>query len=261
MLDVKHISVRYGKHTVLKDISFSLARGEMVSIVGINGAGKTSLLKSILQIRVPQNGDVFIDGKNVRSFSPKERATHLAYVPQQHPFVFSTSVFETVLMGRRPHMAWRPSKRDIEKTAEILAHMKLDELAHKDIQELSSGQRQRVQLATALAQEAQYLLLDEPTSNLDIYHQLDVMHQIRRLAKEKNMGMLVALHDLNLAGRFSDRIVMMKDGHIFKVGTSDEILTSKNIRCVYDVDAKVGTRNDYFFVQPIACANLPKEIK
>ncbi|WP_419657419.1 putative ABC transporter, ATP-binding protein [Desulfosarcina variabilis str. Montpellier] len=201
MLEIFDIQAGYGHTRVLAGISAAVGKGEVLGIVGPNGAGKTTLIKCIARIIEPSGGRVSIDGIDVRRLSRPTLAQKIGYVPQHLPSRFSMSVFETVLTGRRPHAAWRPSKRDLDRTARVIRQLGLDDLALRDVGELSGGQIQKVLLARALAQQPDYLLLDEPTSSLDLYHQLEVMQMVSALVRQNAIGAIMAMHDLTLAGR------------------------------------------------------------
>nr|MCR5853009.1 ABC transporter ATP-binding protein [Methanophagales archaeon] len=171
--------------------------------------------------------------------SRREIAKKMGYVPQSTHQVFPNTVFDVILMGRRPHFAWKCNEKDIEKVLETLKMLGIENLAMRDITELSGGQQQKVFIARALAQEPEILLLDEPTSNLDIKHQLEVMNIIKSITNERGITAIMAIHDLNLASRYADRVIMMHKGRIFAVGSPEEVLTPENIREVYGVEAEV----------------------
>jgi len=257
MLEVTHLHFDYGGVRVLEDIGAGVDKGLVLSVVGPNGAGKTTLLKCIVRILQPTAGSVRIDDRETRRMSRRELARHLGYVPQNTPARFSATVFETVLSGRRPYIAWRPSRTDLERTAGVIEEMNLADLAMRDMDRLSGGQAQKVLLARALAQDAHYLLLDEPTSSLDLRHQLEMLEIIAALVKDKRMGAVMAMHDLNLAARFSDVILMLHQGRTFRWGTPLEVITPENIREVYGVEAAVRRENGYLHIQPLRCADPP----
>jgi iron complex transport system ATP-binding protein len=255
MLKVTGLYFNYNGARVLEGIGANVAKGRVLSIVGPNGAGKTTLLKCIAQILRPAAGTVVIDGRDAGGMPRRELAKHLGYVPQGMPAGFPATVFETVLAGRRPYIAWRPSRDDLERTARIIEEMNLVDLAMRDMNRLSGGQAQKVLLARALAQNTRCLLLDEPTSNLDLRHQLEMLEVIITLAKRKDMGVLMAMHDLNLAARFSDTILMLHQGKIFCSGKASDVMTPENIREVYGVEAAVRRDNGYLQIQPLRCAD------
>lgn len=247
-LRVEGVEFSYGSVKALKGISFEVEKGELVSILGTNGAGKSTLLKTINLILKPHTGVVYLDGKSVREMKREEIARRIGYVPQFHQRNV-LRVFETVLLGRKPYIKWNVTREDVEKAEKILEVMNLTQLAFRRMDELSGGEFQKVMLARAIAQEPQVLLLDEPTSNLDLKNQLEVMELIRRITKEKNLSTIVVMHDINLALRFSDRFILMKGGEIFQAG-GKEIITEENIKRTYAVEVKVIKSSDLIIVIP-----------
>ena len=240
-LRVHDIAFSYTSTPILEEITMELSASEMLGIVGPNGAGKSTLIRCINRILKPEQGSIYLDGQEIRDMSTIEIAKHLGYVPQSFTGVFPATVFDTVLVGRRPHIGWRSSESDADMIWEILEMMAIEDLAMRDFNELSGGQQQKVLIARALAQGAGTLLLDEPTSNLDIKHQIEVMELLKDLVVHKGLSAIMAVHDLNLASRYADRVIIMKDGRIFDAGSPSEVLTPENIRSVYDVDVEVVT--------------------
>ena len=232
MLSIHELSFRYKNINALEEVEITLDKGEILSIVGPNGAGKTTHLKCILRIVKPDKGTILIDGKDTSRMKRLDLARRLGYVPQNSLSRFPVTVFEAVLMGRRPYIVWKPSEKDLNVVANMLKTMDLEDIALRDLDKLSRGQRQKVLLARALAQDTDYLLLDEPTSNLDLKHQMEVMEMISSMVKQRKMAAIVAMHDLNLASRFSDRMVMLKTGRIFCAGRPQQVMTASNIRSV-----------------------------
>jgi iron complex transport system ATP-binding protein len=253
-LIVNNLGFSYGKAAILNGVDLSVGGNEVVSVIGPNGAGKSTLLKCILRLLNPGRGEVMVNGRKVDDLSRKERALSLAYVPQALPSRFPMTVFDTVLLGRRPHLAWRPSSKDVEKVWAALARMDLDALAMRDFDTLSGGQKQKVMLARAFAQEAEYLLLDEPTSNLDLRHQMEVMNMVREYAETTGRGALVTIHNLNTAARFSDRIVMLQGGKVHDCGPPADVLSSENIQSVYGVVVESACVNGSQVVIPLRVA-------
>lgn len=251
MLRIRGLDFRYKNIKALEDVGIELNKGEILSIVGPNGAGKTTLLKCILRIVEPDKGTILIDGKDTSQIKGLDLAKSIGYVPQSSPSKFPITVFDVVLMGRRPYIAWKPSKKDLEIIADLLRTMDLEDIAFRDFDQLSGGQKQKVLLARAFAQDVDYLLLDEPTSNLDLKHQLEVMEMISGMVKKKGIAAILAMHDLNLASRFSNRIVMLKGGKIFCTGKPHDVMTAENIRLVYGVEVSINTENGYPYILPI----------
>jgi len=238
-IDVQNISFSYGSHAVLNHISCRINSGEILCIVGPNGSGKSTLAKCMDGLLTPQSGTIFLGGTKSTDLSPIERARLVGYVPQSSPPNFSATVFETVMMGRRPHGSWRTSREDIHKVARIIRYMDLDQEAFRDINQLSGGQRQRVFIARALAQEPRVLLLDEPTSALDMAHQLDTMEILQTLTQTQGLSVAIILHDLNLAARYGNRILMLNRGNIHALGEPETVLTPDNLARIYGIRAAV----------------------
>lgn len=250
-LQVKDAVFGYAGTQVLKDICLEIPASSLVSIVGPNGAGKSTLLKCIDRILNVKLGKIAVDGKDIKQMGRLELAKNLAYVPQSSNRVFPTTVFDTVMMGRRPHFNWFGSDKDEEKVWQVLELLGIEGLALSVFNELSGGQQQKVLIARALVQETGVVLLDEPTSNLDIWHQLDVMETVRKLVREKKVTAVMAVHDLNLASRYSDSIIMMQQGKIVAVGSPASVLTSENIAEVYGVEARISTHAEVPYVVPL----------
>ncbi|HNX09596.1 MAG TPA: ABC transporter ATP-binding protein [Methanothrix sp.] len=243
-LIVKDLQFGYNSRTILNGISLELRPKEMLGVIGPNGSGKSTLIQCIDGLLRPETGSILLDGKELKDISRKELARKVGYVPQTTSrSFFPSTVIDTVLMGKRPHLGWRSSNKDVKNVIQVLRLIGIEDLAMRDINELSGGQQQKVLIARALAQEPAMLLLDEPTSNLDIKHQLEVVEIIREKVMEKSISAIMAVHDLNLAAKYTDRIVMMKDGKVFATGTPESVLTTENIRAVYGVVAEVIKNN------------------
>nr|WP_319540672.1 ABC transporter ATP-binding protein [uncultured Methanospirillum sp.] len=217
----------------------SIPNGTLVSILGPNGSGKSTFLKCVDRILNPQDGKILIDDSDISSLNRIDLAKKISYVPQSSVRVFPHSVFDMVLMGRRPYLGWASSGEDEERVWDVVNLLGLEEIVHYQFNELSGGQQQKVLIARALVQDTDLMLLDEPTSNLDIWHQLDVMCIVSRLVSREGITTLMAVHDLNMASRYSDLIVLMKNGSIHVAGSPNEVLTQENIAEVYGVQAEV----------------------
>lgn len=250
-LNVAGVSFHYASKSILKDVTTEVDVAEMLGVIGPNGAGKSTLIRCIDRILKPQGGSILIDGRETRKMGRKELAKHIGYVPQTTADAFPTTVFDTVLMGRRPHVGWGSSAVDIDKVAEILQMLAIESFALRNFSSLSGGEKQRVLIARAFAQEPQVLLLDEPTSDLDIKYQLEVMQVIQDIVKQKRMAVIMAIHDLNLAARYTDRIIMMKEGTIVAAGDAGSVLTPEHIRSVYGVEAEVTNGANGLHVLPL----------
>ena len=233
---IQDLSFRYRSVPVLQDLCFNVGKGKVLGLLGPNGSGKSTLIKCINQILRP-HGRVVMDGDDIHSMAICDVARRMGYVPQSETMGMSMTVFDAVLMGRRVHMGWKPASRDLNVVSRVLEEMKIDTIAMEDIWELSGGQRQKVFIARALAQEPEVLLLDEPTSSLDLRHQLDAMETIRSLVQRSGISVVMAIHDINLAARYADTVAMIRKGSIYGIGTPRELFTPRAIREVYGVEA------------------------
>ncbi len=249
-LQIRNLRFSYGSTEILRDINMGLNPSEVLGIVGPNGTGKSTLLRCIDRILIPE-GEILLDGQEISGMSRVEIAKRIGYVPQSTTGVFPATVFDMVLLGRRPHLSWRSSEEDIDKVLEMLDLMDIKDLAMRNFNETSGGQQQKVLIARALAQDVDILLLDEPTSNLDIKHQLEVMEILTELSKTKGISVMMAIHDLNLASRYSDRIIMLNGGGIRDVGDPASVLTAENIRSVYGVDVVVRNEDGKPYMIPM----------
>lgn len=236
---VRGINFDYDGIPALRNVSLEVGEGEVVGIVGPNGSGKSTLLKCVDGILRPKVGVVLVDGKETSKMRRMELARTIGYVPQGSSGTFPIRVFEMVLMGRRPYVSWKATRKDIDAVCRVLELMGMEDMAWRYFQELSGGERQKVLIARALAQEPKVLLLDEPTSNLDLRGQIEVLELIKELVRMKGLSAMMSMHDLNLAARYSDKLVMLREGHIFAAGRPCSVLTRENIREVYGVDVEV----------------------
>jgi len=253
-ITIKSLTFGYNGSTILDGLNLVVEDSEVLGLVGPNGSGKTTLIKCIDKILKPK-GSILIDGRDIDTVSRTDLAKRLGYVPQSSSTPLATTVFDTVLMGRRPHISWRVSDSDLDKVADILGLLHLEYLAMRDFSQLSGGQKQKVLIARALAQEPEVLLLDEPTSSLDMKHQLEVMETISSLVKEKKISAVMALHDLNLASMFVDKLAILKGGKIYAAGEPIDLLNAKNIRDVYGVEAVVMNNLDRPYIVPLRSLN------
>ena len=253
-LSVKDVHFSYDRIPALEDVTLGVEEGEVMSIVGPNGSGKSTLLKCINKILKPKRGAILVKNRDVSKVGLRELARLLGYVPQSANYAFPSTVFDTVLLGRRPYVNWGVGARDKEIVSQMLVLMGLESMALRQFNELSGGERQKVLIARALAQEPEILLLDEPTSNLDLRHQLEVLSLIYTAVKEKNISAVMAIHDLNLASRFSDRIIFLKEGKVYAIGEPCEVLTAENIRAVYGVETIINKDSGRPHIIPLGVA-------
>ncbi len=235
--EVADVNFSYKSRHVLDGVSFTVQADDVVSILGPNGVGKTTLIKCIDKVLKPDSGSVHIQGADLHRMSKKDIARNVGYVAQKSE-VSRTTVFDSVLLGRKPHFDWNVTDRDIRLAGRVLHLLGLDDLVLKYIDEISGGEYQLVQIARVLVQQPKVILLDEPTSSLDLSNQHMIMHLIRNIVKKNHMAAIMIIHDLNLAIRHSDKFVMMKAGQVYAAG-SHEIITPENIKAVYNIDAYV----------------------
>lgn len=236
---IDNVEFSYTSVPVLNDISLDIDGPAFVSILGPNGVGKSTLIHCINKILQPTSGSVFIDGKDVKETSIKELAKQIGYVPYSANDSFPLTVVDTVMMGRHPHSKWKSLDNDLDVVYDTLKILGISHLAMRQFNELSAGQHQKVMLARGLVQEPKILLLDEPTSNLDIRHQLDVTKMLKRLSAERGILIIMISHDINIAAKYADNVILMFQGKIFDVGTPSEVITEDNLRTVYGVESRV----------------------
>ena len=238
MMEIKHLSYHYkGYPQVLNDVSFGIEPGKFLAILGNNGVGKSTLLKCFNHILKPDAGEVLLDSQNLLKMSGREVAKQVAFVSQSVPSTQMT-VHDVVMLGRRPYMKWGFTPEDHAIVHEAMDRLGLNAMRGRFLGQLSGGEKQKVMLARALAQQPKALLLDEPTSALDIQNQYQVLKIVRDICHKDNMVAVVVIHDLNLALRFCDHFLLLKDGKVYRHGDRS-ILDSTALKEVYGVDAKV----------------------
>lgn len=235
LLKINSLDGGYYKQRIINNISLEINKGDFLGIIGPNGSGKTTLLRLISRVLIPQKGNISIGGTDISVMKLKEFCQKVAFVPQDTIINFPFNVLEIVLMGRIPHLKrMQPeTKKDFSIAASSMALTDTLHLKDKRIDQLSSGERQRVIIAKALTQEPALLLLDEPTSHLDIGHQIQIMDLLKKLNRQNNLTIVMVLHDLNLASDYCNRIALLNEGVIFKEGSPEEVLTYQNIEAVY----------------------------
>ena len=240
MIQVRDVEFSYGKQEVLKGISFCMEKGEFVCVLGANGCGKTTLLKSILAFLTPQHGQVLLYGKDIHQMDERERARKIAYIPQYHTPPFPFTVRDVVLMGRTPHLSriCRPTEKDCRIADESMERLGIAHYANKSYTALSGGQRQMVVIARALAQQPDRLIMDEPTASLDFGNQYLVLAQVKKLARE-GMGVLMVTHNPDHAFYCADRIIAMEDGKILSMGDAGKVINEAVMKAVYHMPVKV----------------------
>ena len=239
MLKVDDVIFRYTKNarSVLNGASLELQQGEIGILLGKNGSGKTTLFKNILGIHSPEFGSISFDGENLMKMKRRERARRIAYVPQDIRFG-ALSVFDSVLMGRVAYFGTKASREDYLAVEKILTDMGLESYADRNVEELSGGERQKIAIARAMAQEPKLMVFDEPTGNLDIANEQLIMQEAKKLAREKNISILSSLHDLNQALAFGDKFFFLKKG-VVKYAGGREIVTPEVVKDIFDVDVRI----------------------
>lgn len=241
MLEILKLSANYGPKPILSEINLTVQPGEVVVLIGPNGAGKSTLIRAASGIHPLRSGTVRIDGFDLRNLTSSQRARRLAVIPQARNLPPAFSVYEVVLLGRTPYLGWmgQASNADHDRVRKALEQTQLTSKASCCVGELSGGEQQRVLLARALAQDTSTLLLDEPTTHLDLQHQAGLLNIVRSLAREAGKAVLMALHDLNLAGLYADRIALLVGGRLKYSGSPSDVLTEPNLSAVYQVPVQV----------------------
>ena len=258
-LEVEKLNFAYEEELTLKDISFDIKKGEFISIIGPNGSGKSTLLKNISNIYSPQSGSIKIYNNDIKKYGTRELAKNIALVPQDTIISYNFSVLDIVLMGRFPHLNRFEKEReeDFKIVYEALKKTNTFHLKDRNIDEISGGERQRVIIARALAQEPKIIFLDEPTSHLDVNHQMELLSLLKILNKEKKTTIILVIHDINLACRYSDKIILMNNGGIVSIGTPKEVVTRKNIEKTYGLNIIVEENpyTDSIYIVPLSLNN------
>jgi iron complex transport system ATP-binding protein len=246
-LEINSLEVAYGARPIIRGLSFSVQKGEVVGLIGPNGAGKTTLMRAISGVIPIKRGGILFDGIGLSSLSPLQRAGFLAVVPQARDLPEAFTVRQTVQFGRTPYMGWfgKITDRDQAAVDWAMERTHLLEMQDRLIGELSGGEQQRVLLARALAQQTPVLLLDEPTSNLDLQHQSILLNLARELAQERKLAVLMALHDLNMAALYTDRVALLVGGTLRQIGRPEEVLTPQSLMEAYRVPVHVIPHPDY----------------
>jgi iron complex transport system ATP-binding protein len=254
-LEIKDVDAYYGSVKVLESVDFSAAQGELLGILGPNGSGKTTLLRTIARILKPRTGAILLDGKHVLQMKDKEFSRTFATVPQDTAINFEFSALDIVLMGRNPHLRRLEleSEKDIAIARRCMELTNCWQLAERPVTELSGGERQLVIIARALTQEPRVLLLDEPTSHLDINYQIEIMELLKHLTSHESLIIIAVIHDLNLAAQYCDRLVLLRNGTIIAIGSQYEVLTAENIKAAFgaDVIVKRHEMTSQCYVSPV----------
>ncbi len=236
MIEVKNIIKAYGNNRVLDDVSLNIQKGKITSFIGPNGAGKSTLLSIISRLIDKDFGHIFIEGKELDQWDTNELAKKIAILKQFNHINIRLTVRDLVSFGRFPYSKGKLTEEDWKHVDEAIEYMKLKDIEHKYLDQLSGGQRQRAYIAMVIAQDTDYILLDEPLNNLDMKHSVEIMKTLRRLVDEKGKTVIIVIHDINFASCYSDQIVVLCNGKVFEKGGADEILREEILEQVYDLE-------------------------
>lgn len=243
MIQVKEISKFFGKKPVIQDVSVEVATGKITSFIGPNGAGKSTLLSMVSRLLNADTGEVLLDKSDVRRWKSDDFAKRVSILKQSNYMNVRLTIRELVSFGRFPYSKGNLKPEDEVKVDEALQYMNLDDLQHSYLDELSGGQRQRAFIAMVIAQDTDYILLDEPLNNLDMKHSVQIMKILRKLVDELGKTVVIVLHDINFASVYSDHIVALKNGRVVKDGPTNDIINSDALKEIYDMDIPVQEQN------------------
>lgn len=240
-IEVKNLEFGYRESLILKGLTFSVKKGEFVSIIGPNGSGKSTLLKILNNLYKPNDGNILINGKVIEDYKRKDLAKIMGFVPQDTIIDYEFTVEDIVMMGRNPYKGpfQKENREDYKIVDDVMNMTNIFKLKDRLITEISGGERQRVIIAKALAQNPSIILLDEPTSHLDINHQIDVLNLLKKLNSERGTTIILIIHDINLAARYSDDIILLNEGEIIESGNPEDVITAKNIEKAYNLNAAI----------------------
>ncbi|WP_166239620.1 ATP-binding cassette domain-containing protein [Paenibacillus turpanensis] len=243
MVEVKGVSKSYGNKAVVDQVSVSIQKGKITSFIGPNGAGKSTLLSIVSRLISADSGEVRIEGREIKDWKSDELAKKISILKQANHINIRLTVRDLVGFGRFPYSQGRLTKEDLKHVDEAIAYMELQDMQHKYLDQLSGGQRQRAFISMVIAQNTEYILLDEPLNNLDMKHSVQIMKVLRRMVTELGKTIVLVLHDINFASCYSDYIVALKDGKVVKEGSTDEIIATPVLKEIYDMDIPIETIN------------------
>ena len=244
MVEVKHLFKKYHHKTVVEDVSLTIKKGKITSFIGPNGAGKSTVLSMMSRLIAKDSGEVLIDGKEMSSFKSNELAKKISILKQSNTINIRLTIRELVAFGRFPYSQGKLSKEDWRFVDEAIEYMELTEMQHMYLDQLSGGQQQRAYIAMVIAQDTEYILLDEPLNNLDMKHSVQIMKVLRRLTDELGKTVVIVIHDINFASCYSDYIVALKDGKVVHDGETDEVIDSVKLKEIYDMDIEIQQINN-----------------
>lgn len=261
-LAAQNLAGGYGDRPFIKAIDLALNHGEWLSLLGANGSGKSTLLRLMSRILQPQTGTVLLDGRDIHQLAPATVAKRLALLPQQQVVPEGLTVYQLVSLGRSPHQNWWQWELDAagrDRVEKALYWTEIEHYRDRPVTQLSGGERQRAFLALALAQDPKVLLLDEPTTFLDLHYQLQLLELLDRLKQEQTLSVVTVLHDINLAARYSDRLALMREGHLWAIGPTAEMLTPAIVREVFEVEATIVETPVGQQICPLAASSVSRK--
>lgn len=244
MVEVKKLFKRYNNKTVVEDVSLQIEKGKITSFIGPNGAGKSTVLSMISRLIAKDSGDVLIDGQDMNKFKSNELAKKIAILKQANHINIRLTIRELVAFGRFPYSQGKLTKEDWKYVDEAIEYMELADMQEKFLDQLSGGQQQRAFIAMVIAQNTEYVLLDEPLNNLDMKHSVQIMKVLRRLVDELGKTVIIVIHDINFASCYSDYIVALKDGKVVHNGPTEQVINSHVLKEIYDMDIEIQNIND-----------------
>ncbi|MGE7906018.1 ABC transporter ATP-binding protein [Peribacillus sp. NPDC094092] len=244
MVEVKNLFKKYNSKTVVEDVSIEIVQGKITSFIGPNGAGKSTVLSMISRLITRDSGEVLIDGQDMGKFKSNELAKKIAILKQANHINIRLTIRELVAFGRFPYSQGKLTKEDWKYVDEAIEYMELADMQDKFLDQLSGGQQQRAFIAMVIAQDTEYVLLDEPLNNLDMKHSVQIMKVLRRLADELGKTVIIVIHDINFASCYSDYIVALKDGKVVHNGPTEQVINSNVLKEIYDMDIEIQSIND-----------------
>ncbi|SCA84303.1 ABC transporter [Bacillus glycinifermentans] len=244
MIEVSHVTKQYGDQTVVEDAAVSIQKGKITSFIGPNGAGKSTLLSMVSRLIAPDSGEVRIEGKEISAYKSDDLAKKISILKQSNKIDIRLTVRELVSFGRFPYSQGRLTKEDWTYVDQAIDYMKLKDIEHKHLDQLSGGQCQRAFIAMVIAQDTDYILLDEPLNNLDMKHSVEIMKLLKKLVVQHGKTIVIVIHDINFASVYSDRIVALKNGRIVKEGPTEDIIQTPVLKEIYDMDIPIQQIGD-----------------